>query len=147
MGGSSGITLLMSHGLPNLASQQHAVIREKFLLTLWCKPEANKMGTSLHQVVALCRASLLKVTRLPQLAYDTPGVVCAMIVWMLQNSNLNTIFVNKISSLSQSQTVDWHFRQALYQKAPGTLIWFLETIGDYLYALTCTRLTLVFHFI
>ncbi len=48
-------TVLVSNRLLNLTSQQRTVIREKFLLTLWCKPEVNKLGTSLHQAVVSLR--------------------------------------------------------------------------------------------
>ena len=51
----------------NVSSQHPTVIREKFLLTLWCKPEANKLETSLHQAAVLCGASLLRGTRSLQL--------------------------------------------------------------------------------
>ena len=51
----------------NIALQHCTVIQEKSLLMLWCKPEAKKLGTSLHQAVVLCGVSLLKGTRLPQL--------------------------------------------------------------------------------
>ncbi len=51
MGLIRDFTVSVSHGLPNLASQQCAVIREKFLLMLLCKPEAKKLGIRLHQAV------------------------------------------------------------------------------------------------
>ncbi len=54
-------------GNQNLALQHRAVVREKFLLTLWCKPEVNKLETSLRKFVALCGASLLRVTLAPPL--------------------------------------------------------------------------------
>ncbi len=37
------------------------------LLTLWCKPEANNLETSLLQLVALCEASLLRAMPPPPL--------------------------------------------------------------------------------
>ena len=55
-GACPGFTVLVFPRVTILALQHRAVRRDNFLLTLWCKPEANKPGTSLHQAVALCGA-------------------------------------------------------------------------------------------
>ncbi len=78
--------MLVFPQVTNLASQHRAVIREKLLLTLWCIPEANKQGTSLHQAVALCGASLLKGTQLPQLYLQ--GIHCMQSQHLVLNTAL-----------------------------------------------------------